>query len=700
MPKVKEKSWNTMWCCNPFGLERHSRQMGKRKVTENMRKKVPSLVIGDAICITCSIRIYKMQIKSDETDSEAPDSTEEERAGTSKRRSSEEEYIPDVPEDTVSVLNTILTPLGESPISKSKLSRVKSYSRRKSASVGRALNTSIFNVPVNKNDGDEMISQFKDKFASVNTAAEKYMILTCLPKSWSEHKISAEFGVSTYVAHTSKITQAQKGVMSSPDRNYQRNLPDDVVKLVKRFYEEDDISRVMPGMKDVKSIKEGGKKIRKQKRLLLSNLKELYREFKIRNPGTKIGFSRFATLRPKYCVMAGAAGTHNVCVCMICENTKLMFMSLNNLKHESDNSFTELNDLVHKIMCSDPLPECYLNKCAKCPTDIVLVETLTNLFQANLIEEVIYRKWKTTDRAQMTLIKTTPPNFIHNFIINLKKFKSHNFIAKAQSNYLRHLKTHIKLDEVIVIGDYSENYSFVIQDAIQGYHWSYSQATIHPFVIYYRTADGNLDSICFSIVSEYLVHDTAGFHLFQKKLIAYLKQQFPHLKKIFYFSDGAAAQYKNKKNFENLLHHEEDFDVQAEWHFFATSHGKGPCDGLGGTIKRLAARASIQGTMINTPIELYEWAKSNLSGIVFSFTSNGEHKNETDFLNSTRFVGLKTVPGTRNIHCVVPANGKIRIKTYSSSPETPREVEVQRMKLPARSRRRHATSSTVLQGGK
>lgn len=445
--------------------------------------------------------------------------------------------------------------------------------------------------------------------------------------------------------------------------------------------------------------KRRGGKIRKQKRLLLANLKELYREFKIRNPGTKIGFSRFSSLRPKYCVLAGAAGTHNVCVCTICENTKLMFTSLKNLKHESDNSFTELSDFVHKIICLDSSPDCYLNRCEKCPADIMLVETLTNLFQANLIEEIIYRKWKTTDRAEITLIKASPPNFIHNFIINLKKYKSHNFVAKAQSNYLRHLKTHIKQEELIVQCDYAENYSFVIQDAIQGYHWSYSQATIHPFVIYYRTSDDTVDSISFSIISEYLVHDTAGFYLFQKKLIAYLKQKFPQLKKIFYFSDGAAAQYKNKKNFVNILHHEEDFAVQAEWHFFATSHGKGPCDGVGGTIKRLAARASIQGTMITTPIELYKWAKSNISGITFSFTSNEEHKSETEVLNSTRFIGLKTVPGTRNIHCVVPANENIRVKTYSSSPETAREVEVRRTLLPACSRRKHATSSTAQQGG-
>ena len=44
----------------------------------------------------------------------------------------------------------------------------------------------------------------------------------------------------------------------------------------------------------------------------------------------------------------------------------------------------------------------------------------------------------------------------------------------------------------------------------------------------------------------------------------------------------------------NFCHQKDDFGVKAEWHFSATSHGKGPCDGLGGTVKRLAAHASLQ----------------------------------------------------------------------------------------------------------
>jgi len=40
--------------------------------------------------------------------------------------------------------------------------------------------------------------------------------------------------------------------------------------------------------------------------------------------------------------------------------------------------------------------------------------------------------------------------------------------------------------------------------------------------------------------------------------------------------------------------------LSTEWHFFVTSHGKGLYDGLGDTIKRLAAKTSLQN--INDPI--------------------------------------------------------------------------------------------------
>jgi hypothetical protein len=89
--------------------------------------------------------------------------------------------------------------------------------------------------------------------------------------------------------------------------------------------------------------------------------------------------------------------------------------------------------------------------------------------------------------------------------------------------------------------------------------------------------------------SEIFKHDTIAVYDFKTKLVLLLKETFGVAKKTIYFSDGAAAQYKNKKNFVNLRKHYEDFGMEAEWHFLASCHGKGLCDGLGGTVKRLAS---------------------------------------------------------------------------------------------------------------
>ena len=95
-------------------------------------------------------------------------------------------------------------------------------------------------------------------------------------------------------------------------------------------------------------------------------------------------------------------------------------------------------------------------------------------------------------------------------------------------------------------------------------------------------------------------------------------------KKVFYFSDVCAGQYKNCKNFMNLCHHSVDFGFEAEWLFFATSHGKGPCDGVRGLLKRMATKASLQRPyqdQIKTPHQLYEYAKQNVPSLNVEYFS-------------------------------------------------------------------------------
>jgi hypothetical protein len=140
------------------------------------------------------------------------------------------------------------------------------------------------------------------------------------------------------------------------------------------------------------------------------------------------------------------------------------------------------------------------------------------------------------------------------------------------------------------------------------------------------------------------------------KVIPVVKAACPLLKKITYFSDGAASQYKIFKNFSNLCYHEHDFGVKAEWHFFATSHGKSACDGVGGTVKREAAKKSLQATTnghILTPMDQYTWATHSLTGIDFLYCTMEEVQLHARQLKD-RFEQARTVSGTRDNHCYVP----------------------------------------------
>jgi len=112
------------------------------------------------------------------------------------------------------------------------------------------------------------------------------------------------------------------------------------------------------------------------------------------------------------------------------------------------------------------------------------------------------------------------------------------------------------------------------------------------------------------------------------------------------------AQYKNTFNVSNLLNHEGDFKVSVEWHFFATSHGEAPSDGLGGTVNRMAARASLQrpiADQITTSSELYEWAKAAIKNIDFEFIRK-EQIVETHKRLQKRFNAARKVDGIRSSH--------------------------------------------------
>ena len=158
------------------------------------------------------------------------------------------------------------------------------------------------------------------------------------------------------------------------------------------------------------------------------------------------------------------------------------------------------------------------------------------------------------------------------------------------------------------------------------------------------------------VVSDCLCHNTITVHRCLYNVLSHMKQLCSGINKIYYFSDGAASQYKNFKNVCNLLYHLDDFALYAEWHFFATSHSKNACDGVGGTVKQKASKASLQVTVVGhilTAKNLYDWGAGHLLNITLFFISKEEVSAHVDH-QENRLSNVKTVPGTWSYQCFVP----------------------------------------------
>jgi len=587
----------------------------------------------------------------------------------------------------LAIINKSLEVLGESPVCTRKVDTRVNYSLRKvraiQTTVKRKLEL-IAGVPLdeaecshNQNEiisANEMIEQLKQKFHSCVKQSEKVQVLTVLPKSWSMRRIEDEFAASNYMVRKVKKLVEEKGVLSTPNQKAGRALSVSVVDDVKAFYCNEMTSRLMPGMKDYVSVRDAaGQRKHAQKRLVLCNLKEAFESFKLSYPEHKIGFSKFAELRPKECVLAGASGTHAVCVCTIHQNIKLMFQGA---KLETICEKYGYRNCLAETQCNPPRIECHLGNCKECPGIELLQSRLEQHFDEQMIDQIQYKQWTTTDRATLETKVQSVDEFIGAFLDVLPTVIQHDFIAKQQSQYLQKARSALKPGEFLVVGDFAENYSFVLQDAAQSFHWNNLQATLHPFVCYYAAEVGDgqsrIDHVSYVVVSECNSHDTIAVHLFQRVLIEFLTNSVKKPTKILYFSDGCAAQYKNRKNFINLCYHEDDFGMPAEWHFFATSHGKGPCDGVGGTVKRLAARASLQrpyDRQILTPRQLFEFGCSEIPTIKFYYATIAEYDHESNLL-SLRFESTRTIPGTHKLHSFRPiSREEVEVRQFSSCEE-------------------------------
>ena len=391
----------------------------------------------------------------------------------------------------------------------------------------------VLNVPTEELPSAEMItpcekSEDLDKFIELlkekchhASRKEKIKLLTLVPSSWSIKKTMEEFNISQYMVKRAREIKNKKGILEEPDPKKGKSLSPEVIERVIVFYQSDDYSHMCPGKKEYVSVRIDGEREQKQKHLLLVNLKELHLEFIHKSTGDEISFSKFCELRPKWCVTVNSRGMHSVCVCQQHQNVKLLMAAI------PDNC--DYKEYLAKLVCSIENRTCMMQSCDSCPGKTTLIEYLTELFSTNdfdMDDIINYKQWMHTDRTNLVSLQISLQEFIDAICDAIDSLRQHHFVAKSQSSYLHTLKKNLPQDTAIVLLDFAENYSFLIQDAIQCFYWDNSQATLHPFAIYHME-NGKIKCTNVVIISDCMKHDTSTVHAFISRLISYVKEELP-----------------------------------------------------------------------------------------------------------------------------------------------------------------------------
>ena len=196
--------------------------------------------------------------------------------------------------------------------------------------------------------------------------------------------------------------------------------------------------------------------------------------FKEQNPEVSIGFSKFCSLHPKWCVTVGSCGTHSVCVCTIHQNAILLVDAL-----KTGHTYKEL---METTVCDCKSKICMVHRCVKCPGTDPLHQYLETLLKE--LDQITFQPWQTTDRSKVVTQSLSADEFIDLPVGAIDNLTSHSFIAKCLAKYLQRRKEELADNCVLVLVDFAENCSFVVQDEIQSFHWSKSRCTLHPVVVY------------------------------------------------------------------------------------------------------------------------------------------------------------------------------------------------------------------------
>ena len=452
------------------------------------------------------------------------------------------------------------------------------------------------------------------------------------------------------VVVTPKSSGATEPSSSTSTPRSKNAITQEVKDLVKDFFFQSNIVYTAPGLKDEMVHWEAGKKVKLRKYYLELTLKEALGVFKEQHPSVKIGSTRFRELKPPNVLLMSKAPSDQ-CRCIYHENYRLQLKPLTVIV---DKTFWQ------KVLCdSDNLTsECWKGTCDSCGEGQLLSSIIAESNIMDDSQQISWYQWvvsETTTKSGKE-VKRTTKELRNGCVAELKEMVENSWLF-----YLKHVRTKRVMSAEFQKDLMTENLLILQVDFAQDYNTKDNSKEVQS-AIYGRqniaifTAAIFFQGKCssYSVITDSDKYKSTIRLCMLKILKEFIStHDLAEVDKLIIWSDGPSSEYRNKFCTGKLL-----FELcqvirrVSWWKYFATGHGKGVCDGVGGALKARVAEHSKgkhrDDVSVQNYVDFYELATKYCPKIKLFLISKEEVESATEL--EKPWVGTISIPGISAVH--------------------------------------------------
>lgn len=405
-------------------------------------------------------------------------------------------------------------------------------------------------------------------------------------------------------------------------------------KKIIEFLQREDNSYTLPGKRD---------HVRGQQiYALCDTLRNLHNKFILENPELAVSGATFCRARPWY-IRLTRYTQRKVCLCYKHTNISLKLQAVKSLP-KSTSALIELSD------------EEIQGKLNTLPNENIR-------YFAWGKEEISYKDGKKTTKLRLHEQEREKEKFTKELIDEMPEFRQHCHRVEVQFNQIRLLKERLHPEvEASCQLDYAENWKAKYMEEVTSAYYDKNQVTIHPMILHIKDAAGVLQVKSFVGVSDVTNHSVGTTYAFIKSLIPVIKDNFPSLQTIHFISDSPSSQYRNKYVCALISMFPSLFQLQGTWSWLESGHGKGPCDGVGGSIKNKADNLVKTKSIISNAHEFCSAISKQDTKMTLIRIDDSQVEEAKAEISRWK---PQPVKGVSRMHTIVPINGALFMRETS-----------------------------------